>query len=109
MPETPRTDAIIDPPCAHAAGVTVPAAPRARGCEECLRTGGRWLHLRVCLSCGHVGCCDSSPNRHATAHFHATRHALMASMEPGERWGWCFVDEAEFGLTYEPRRAAPGA
>ena len=98
---------IKNPPCDHAAALRSAPAPHARGCEECLKSGGRWLHLRVCLECGHVGCCDSSPNRHATAHFHETSHALMGSMEPGERWGWCFVDEADFELTYEPRRQAP--
>ena len=67
--------------------------PSSDGCEDCLRTGGRWVHLRMCMSCGHVGCCDSSPNRHATAHHHATKHPIMRSMEPGEEWGWCFVDE----------------
>jgi len=63
------------------------------GCEECLKTGGRWLHLRECLSCGHIGCCDSSPGKHATAHFHATSHPIMTSAEPGESWTWCYLDE----------------
>ncbi len=67
--------------------------PSAAGCEDCLRDGGRWVHLRMCLSCGHVGCCDSSPNRHATAHFHATVHPLVESAEDGEDWRWCYVDE----------------
>lgn len=62
------------------------------GCAECMEDGTRWVHLRVCLVCGHVGCCDSSPRRHARAHFHDTGHALMASLEPGEAWAWCFVD-----------------
>ncbi len=62
------------------------------GCTECLQTGGRWVRLRECLSCGHVGCCDSSPNRHATAHFTATSHPLIVSFEPGESWRWCYVD-----------------
>ncbi|MCW5889805.1 MAG: UBP-type zinc finger domain-containing protein [bacterium] len=66
--------------------------PSARGCEECLRSGDRWIHLRLCQSCGHVGCCDSSPNKHATAHFHASGHPIMRSLEPGEGWGWCYVD-----------------
>lgn len=66
--------------------------PSAQGCEECLQTGGRWVHLRMCLSCGHVGCCDSSPGKHAAKHFHATHHALMQSFEPGEDWRWCYVD-----------------
>jgi uncharacterized UBP type Zn finger protein len=80
--------------CPHATGLS-PVPPRALGCEECLKIGSPWVHLRLCLTCGHVGCCDSSPNRHATAHFHATRHPLIASFEPGERWAWCYVDELE--------------
>ena len=62
------------------------------GCEACLKTGDRWIHLRLCRSCGHVGCCDSSKNKHATAHFHATGHPVMRSIEPGESWKWCYVD-----------------
>jgi len=73
--------------------------PSARGCEECLRIGGRWLHLRLCRSCGHVGCCDSSKNKHATKHFHATEHPLVQSFQPGEDWIWCYVDE----VVMEPR------
>ena len=67
--------------------------PHTQGCEECLKTGSRWLHLRLCLTCGHVGCCDSSPNHHATKHFHSTHHPLVRSIEPGEDWMWCYVDE----------------
>ena len=63
------------------------------GCEDCLASGGVWLHLRICLACGHVGCCDDSPNRHATAHAHGTGHQLIRSLEPGEDWSWCFADE----------------
>jgi len=66
--------------------------PSARGCEDCLRTGDRWVHLRICMTCGHVGCCDSSPNKHATAHHHAVGHPIIKSMEPGENWGWCYPD-----------------
>ena len=66
---------------------------RTKGCEECLRIGDQWVHLRLCLSCGHVGCCDSSKNKHATKHFHGTRHPLIRSLEPGESWGWCYIDE----------------
>ena len=73
-----------------------PVTPSADGCEECLRTGESWVHLRLCLSCGHVGCCDDSKNKHASAHFRATRHPILRSYEPGESWGWCFVDEAFF-------------
>jgi len=69
--------------------------PSANGCEDCLKMGGRWVHLRLCLSCGHVGCCDSSPNRHATKHFEASKHPIVQSFEPGEDWRWCYVDEEE--------------
>jgi len=67
--------------------------PRTKGCEECLQMGDTWVHLRRCLRCGHVGCCDSSKNRHATKHFHATKHPVVQSLEHGERWKWCYVDE----------------
>jgi uncharacterized UBP type Zn finger protein len=63
------------------------------GCVECLKQGMRWVHLRECLVCGHVGCCDSSVGKHATKHFHQTKHPVMRSIEPGESWGWCYVDE----------------
>ena len=66
-------------------------------CEDCIKTGDSWVHLRLCLECGHVGCCDSSKNKHATRHFHATRHPLMRSIEPGEEWVWCYVDEVAPG------------
>jgi len=78
--------------CAHAAQIK-PVRPSADGCEDCLKIGDRWVHLRVCLSCGHVGCCDSSPNRHASAHFKATGHPLVQSFEPGEEWVWCYADK----------------
>ena len=64
-----------------------------RGCEECLKSGDSWVHLRLCMNCGHVGCCDSSKNKHATKHFHRTKHPLVRSLEPGESWIWCYVDE----------------
>ena len=70
-----------------------PVKRSGNGCVECLATGGHWVHLRECLVCGHVGCCDSSPGKHATKHFHQTKHAVMRSIEPGERWAWCYVDE----------------
>jgi phosphoenolpyruvate-protein phosphotransferase len=79
--------------CEHAANVN-PVAPRTpTGCEECLAAGTSWVHLRLCLTCGHVGCCDSSPGRHATRHAHATSHPVIASYEPGERWAWCYTDQ----------------
>lgn len=68
-------------------------------CEDCIKTGDSWVHLRICLSCGHVGCCDSSKNRHATKHYHATKHPVMRSMQPGEEWGWCYMDEVMFDLS----------
>lgn len=67
--------------------------PSADGCEDCLKTGGVWLHLRLCEICGHVGCCDSSPNRHATKHFHASGHPIIKSFEKGEDWGYCYPDD----------------
>lgn len=82
-------------PCTHLHGVTPHPARTPDGCQECLTSGSDWVHLRLCLVCGHVGCCDSSPNRHATGHFHDTGHPVMASFEPGEGWGWCYVDEAQ--------------
>jgi len=85
--------------CSHLDQVRVTELPEAvDGCEECLRTGGRWLHLRMCLTCGKIGCCDQSPNRHATAHFHDGGHPLIRSAEQGEDWVWCFVDEVELVL-----------
>ncbi len=67
------------------------------GCEECLKMGDTWVHLRLCMECGHVGCCDSSKNKHATKHFHSTKHPVIRSIEPGETWTWCYVDELEPG------------
>ena len=81
-----------DAGCSHLATVFV-VEPSSPGCEDCLRTGGRWVHLRLCMRCGHVGCCDSSPGRHATAHATATGHPVIQSAEPGESWRWCYPDE----------------
>jgi uncharacterized UBP type Zn finger protein len=67
--------------------------PSADGCEDCLKIGDEWVHLRLCMTCGHVGCCDDSKNKHATKHFHATGHPIIRSLEPGEDWLWCYVDE----------------
>lgn len=81
-------------PCDHAVETTIRNVTRpAAGCVDCLATGGTWVHLRQCLSCGHVGCCDSSPNKHATKHFRATRHPIVSSAEVGETWCWCYLDE----------------
>jgi hypothetical protein len=80
--------------CDHLDQITVTELPESvEGCEDCLREGGVWLHLRICLGCGHVGCCDDSPARHATAHHRSSGHAVMRSLEPGEEWSWCFIDE----------------
>jgi uncharacterized UBP type Zn finger protein len=89
--------------CEHVIALQ-PVAPRARGCEECLKLGMGWVHLRMCLTCGHIGCCDSSPAKHATKHYHRTSHPVMASFEPGERWAWCYVDELEMPVPeqFEP-------
>lgn len=90
-------EATVEPParsdtCTHLEQ-TRPVQPSARGCEECLETGDRWVHLRICLTCGHVGCCDSSAHQHATRHHHETGHPIVASLEPGEDWAWCYLDE----------------
>ena len=79
--------------CEHAANANDGTRPNTRGCEECEKQGSRWVALRVCLECGHVGCCDSSPGRHATGHFHNTGHPVMAA-HPDRAWKWCYVDEA---------------
>ena len=80
-------------PCEHSAEATVFKPRSTGGCEECVKNNYKWVHLRVCLECGHVGCCDSSRYKHATKHFHKTEHAIMASLEPGENWAWCYADE----------------
>jgi hypothetical protein len=71
------------------------------GCEECLKLGTRWVHLRMCQTCGHVGCCDNSPGKHATAHNHETGHPIIRSAEPGETWSWCYPDELMMELAAE--------
>ena len=81
--------------------------PSSKGCEDCIPLGDHWVHLRMCMSCGHVGCCDSSKNRHATAHFHASTHPLIQSYEPGEDWWWCYVDEVAFGVEDGPSYSHP--
>ena len=68
---------------------------KVRVCEECSKIGDTWVHLRLCMNCGHVGCCDSSKNKHATKHFHQTKHPMIRSLEPGESWTWCYIDEVE--------------
>jgi len=77
--------------------------PAAGGCVDCLATGDSWVHLRVCMSCGYVGCCDSSPNKHASAHVRTTGHPIVQSFEPEEDWFWCYVDEVAFFTDGAPR------
>jgi uncharacterized UBP type Zn finger protein len=84
--------------CTHLDQITVERPAHVEGCEDCLAIGGRWVHLRVCRSCGHVGCCDSSPNRHATAHAHSSGHPIITSVEPHEVWSYCYVDDVDFVL-----------
>jgi uncharacterized UBP type Zn finger protein len=84
--------------CPHIEKADTAIKPHSRGCEHCLAMGDSWVHLRVCLQCGQVGCCDSSKNKHATKHFHATKHPMVRSLEPGEKWAWCFVDEVGFEI-----------
>ena len=78
--------------CSHVSEIRQ-VTPSADGCEDCLKIGGTWVHLRECLTCGHIGCCDSSPNKHATKHYHATQHPMIRSFERGEDWGYCYVDD----------------
>ena len=85
--------------CTHLDQIEYTELPESiAGCEDCLAIGGRWLHLRMCTICGHIGCCDSSPNRHATHHAHETDHPIVTSVEPGEDWSYCYVDDAMFRL-----------
>ena len=86
------------PSCTHLSHLHK-VTPHTTGCEECLKMGDTWVHLRLCLECGHVGCCDSSKNKHASKHFHRTKHPVMRSLEPGESWAWCYVDEIELDLS----------
>ena len=83
--------------CTHTGGIR-DVVPGSLGCEECLATGSRWVHLRLCRTCGHVGCCDSSPHRHATRHFRETGHPIIEGYDPPEGWGWCYVDETTVEL-----------
>jgi len=85
--------------CSHLDTVKRDIQPNTTGCEECMKSGDRWFHLRLCMICGHVGCCDSSRNKHASKHSAATGHAVMKSLQPGETWGWCFVDKVEIDFS----------
>lgn len=82
--------------CSHLDQIKV-TSTREQVCPECVKLGDTWVHLRLCLECGHVGCCDSSKNQHATKHFHHTQHPLMRSIQPGESWVWCYIDEDMVG------------
>ena len=92
--------------CSHSDTINevVPSAP---GCEECLQIGSPWVHLRICRTCGHVGCCDDSPNRHASMHFATTGHPIIEGYDPPEGWGWCYVDEVLVGLPDQTPQLGP--
>ena len=85
--------------CEHLDTIRLLELPdEVEGCEECLATGGAWVHLRMCQQCGHIGCCDQSPGRHATEHYGAVGHPIIRSAEPGEDWSWCYEDELTFQI-----------
>jgi uncharacterized UBP type Zn finger protein len=84
--------------CNHLDQIRVELPTQVAGCEECLKTDSRWVHLRACRTCGKVGCCDSSPNRHASRHAADAAHPIASSLEPGEDWSWCYVDEVAFAI-----------
>lgn len=90
--------------CEHISEIRL-VEPSSEGCEDCLKIGERWLHLRMCESCGHVGCCDQSPNRHATKHYRATTHPIIISFQPDEEWGYCYPDD----IFYETLPVTPRA
>jgi hypothetical protein len=92
--------------CTHESAIAA-VEPSAKGCEECLRTGAHWVHLRLCRTCGHVGCCDDSPNRHARKHFHATGHPIIEGYDPPEGWGYCFVDDVTVELPDQTPQRGP--
>ena len=92
--------------CSHMSSVHQ-ITPSAKGCQECLEIGSDWVHLRLCRECGHVGCCDDTLHRHATAHFHASRHPIIEGYDPPEGWGWCFVDEVMVDLPDQTAQIGP--
>jgi uncharacterized UBP type Zn finger protein len=95
---TVQSNVDLSAPCDHVAEVKILRVKRpGQGCVDCMKIGGEWVHLRECLTCGHVACCDDSPHKHATAHFRATRHPIITSVEPEETWCWCFLDERVLG------------
>lgn len=83
--------------CKHVNQIQILRTSKEHVCEDCVKTGDTWVHLRLCLSCGHIGCCDSSRNKHATRHYQETAHPLMRSIEPGEEWIWCYIDQVYAG------------
>ena len=83
----------MDKRCQHLDQIKDVKPKTPEGCEECLKMGDSWFHLRLCLSCGHVGCCDQSANKHATKHFHETKHPIIQSLQPGEDWKYCYIDD----------------
>jgi uncharacterized UBP type Zn finger protein len=91
--------------CTHLETIRFELPERIEGCEECLKIGSAWVHLRLCRECGKVSCCDDSPNRHATEHFHETDHPIIRSAEPGEEWSWCYVDEVGFLADFPDEQA----
>jgi hypothetical protein len=93
--------------CTHVADVDTDARPSSDGCEDCLRDGGTWVHLRMCRMCGHIGCCDSSPAKHATAHNGSSGHPLISSFEPGEDWWWCYADQVGLSEPDQPTYSHP--
>lgn len=92
--------------CTHL-GQIADVSPSSEGCEDCLRIDGWWKNLRMCMTCGHVGCCDSSPNRHATAHYNQEQHPIVQSYEPTDSWWWCYLDEVVFEVEGGPKFAHP--
>jgi uncharacterized UBP type Zn finger protein len=94
----------MTPSCQHTAQVRAVEPRTPGGCEECLTQGTRWVHLRLCQECGHVGCCDNSPGKHATKHYHRSQHAIIRSLEPGEDWSWCYPDQLFIEPAVRPPR-----
>lgn len=92
----------VTAPCTHLDTIHDVTPSDAAGCHECLQIGGTWVHLRMCQSCGHIGCCENSPNKHAAAHFSESQHPLIRSYEPGEDWYWCYVDDLGFDVDGAP-------
>jgi hypothetical protein len=98
VPQAFPLEGVMSDKCSHTDAIRE-VTPSARGCEECLKTGSVWVHLRLCRTCGHVGCCDDSPNRNATKHFRATGHPVIEGYDPPESWGWCYIDETFLDLS----------